>query len=208
MCFMNCLKSFFLLFEHLNDYHICLISLPFLLQEKNYKKVCNVFVSIALSMCLLVLLKGTLKIPHPKYSHTFAFPSGHAWMVLSVCYFLFKDKIKNYCIWTAVIMIIEFLVCLFGGHHNMTDMLGGLVLGLISIIFVELFNKYFNQSIFIRSGFALLFSIVVYLIIYYISNAKVYANNNIGGLLLYSMLAIIFCGIELASHKNKKFKRI
>lgn len=188
---MQIIKSFFMLFNHINDYHMVLFAFPILLQQKDKTKTYNTFFNIALSLCILVLIKGTLRIPHPKYTHTFAFPSGHCWMMLSASYFLFKDIVKKYLYYVIALCIIEAGVCIFGGYHTMTDICGGFVLSAITIVFIEVFNKKFYNNQMIKTLFLTMFAILVFIVIFF--KAPNYAKNSIGGFLFYYILAISFC---------------
>ena len=50
---MQIIKSFFMLFNHINDYHMVLFLLPILLQQKDKSKVYNAFFKIEKSLTAL-----------------------------------------------------------------------------------------------------------------------------------------------------------
>ena len=187
---MHIMKSFFMLFNHINDYHMVLFLLPILLQQKDKSKVYNAFFKITLSLCILILVKGSLRIPHPKYTNTFAFPSGHCWMMLTASYFLWKELVKKYLYFVFTLCAIEAGVCLFGGHHIITDVCGGFILSAIAIVFIEILDKKVRFNMMVRMICLTLFAIFVFYLIYL--KAQNYAIKSIGEFLFYYILTIAF----------------
>lgn len=188
---MNIIKSFFMFFNYLNDLHVILASLPFLWMNRKDINVQRIFISLLYSFALLVLVKGSFRIPHPQYTHTFAFPSGHCWMMLATSYFVFKSLLKEkkqYLFWTSFFVFIEAGVCICGGYHTFFDCVGGIIFSSVSVIMIECLYKKV-KSIKINAVLCSVFAICVYYIIWQL--APNYANRSLGTMFLYMFIIVI-----------------
>ena len=142
------------LFKTLNNYNewkITLSLLPILILQ--YKKdkhsvFCSVFI-IFISYMMMFLTKGSLRITHPIYTHTYSFPSGHCWVIPLFLYAFLRsilnDKKKCF-IWWFIYSIIEIFICTYGGYHTIIDCLGGAIGCLCSLIIIERFIKTINYK--------------------------------------------------------------
>ncbi len=120
--------------------------LIFLIYKKQYIKAKIFVITLGLGIIISQILKYTIQRPRPEtmtiLKEGFSFPSGHA--TISIIFFgmliyLFKDKIKNQTlkyifitINTSLIILISFSR-LYLNVHWLTDVLAGLILGLICI---------------------------------------------------------------------------
>ena len=132
--------------NHVDEFKLIYFCLPLLYLEykKNNKEVFLAFFKIFLSFNLSVLVKGVLRIPHPVYTHTFAFPSAHCWMVpfaiYAILFCLIQEK-KICIIWTVFAGLMEIFICVYNAHHTLLDCFGGLTCCLISLVVIELYLK-------------------------------------------------------------------
>ena len=191
--------------NHVDEFKLIYFFLPLLYLEykKNNKEVSLAFFKIFLSFNLSVLVKGVLRIPHPVYTHTLAFPSGHCWIVPVTVYALLlcliKEK-KTCILWTLFAGFMEIFICVYNAHHTLFDCFGGLILGLASLFLIELYLKHFNYK---KLIFADVLSIISVLIVNQLS--PVYLKNSMIGILLWFFVSHIL--YIYPSLKNKVLKK-
>jgi len=119
----------------------------FLYISKNKEYIFPFFISIGSASILDSILKIIFNRPRPSISFyaesNASFPSGHATIVVAffgfICYFLIKNskKNRNKILYIIAFVIISALVGfsrLYLGAHYLTDVLGGFLLGLISLL--------------------------------------------------------------------------
>lgn len=103
--------------------HFYLVIIPFLLWflmgkwEKNFRIVA----CLGVGVLILVTVKGILRIPHPKYTHTFSIPSGHTYMTMllwgGVIFEIFKDRFIQYMLLFLIGCLEAWRVVYFGFHE-------------------------------------------------------------------------------------------
>lgn len=124
-----------------------IILLAFLISKKQYIKTKIFVIALGLGVILSQVLKYIIKRPRPEtmtlLKNGYSFPSGHVTISLiffGMLIYLFKDKIKNqtlkyiFIIANILLILLISFSRLYFNVHWPTDILAGLLLGLICII--------------------------------------------------------------------------
>ena len=189
-----------------NEFTIILTLLPFLAVEckKDCKSVSIAFFTLFLLYAMFVLVKGTLRVPHPIYTHTYAFPSGHCCIVPAAAYAFFKcllkDK-KRYLKWTLFVVVVKVAISLIGGHHNFKDCAGGVVCLVVFLVIIELYIKHMN---YIKLIFGYVFVVAIVLLIHKLT--PVYCRGIIHALITFALPSLIlwvYPDVKKYLHKKK-----
>jgi undecaprenyl-diphosphatase len=139
---------------------ISLILLVFLIYKRQYIKTKIFVIAIGLGIIISQTLKYITHRPRPEnmliIKDGFSFPSGHATLSIiffGILIFIFQDKIKNNIIKYTFITLNIILISLISfsriylNVHWLTDVLAGLLLGLICIISsIIIVKKYFPKK--------------------------------------------------------------
>ncbi len=130
--------------------------LGFLVVNKKKNYIIPFFVSIGFASVSDYIIKNIFERPRPDVGvyveHGFSFPSGHSTIVIAfygfIAYFLIRniEKIKNKIIiifFTIILALIVGFSRIYLGAHYLSDVMGGLLLGLfalfLSIAITEIF---------------------------------------------------------------------
>ena len=188
-----------------NEFTIILTLLPFLAVEckKNCKSVSVAFFTLFLLYAMFVLVKGALRIPHPVYTHTYAFPSGHCCIVPAAAYAFFKcllkDK-KRYLKWTLFVVVVKVAISLIGGYHDVKDCAGGVACLVVFLAIIELYIKRMN---YIKLIFGYVFVISVVLLVHKL--APTYCIVTIHALVEFGLATLILWVYpDLKRYYNKR----
>lgn len=131
---------------NVNDTKMLIAFMPFvawLLYKKQYDKIERYVVTITLCLIFHIALKGTLKIPHPVHTNTFAFPSGRVYMFMAIIVALCMELMnkKKALILSLSLTILESVLVCVNNHHTIIDAVGGFV-----ICGIQLLAIYFAYS--------------------------------------------------------------
>lgn len=138
---------------------ICVIFIFILCLFLFRNKIINTVFSLNLLFLLLLRtsLKNTFKRPRPIYSlikvpTDYSFPSGHTLFAVGfyglIIYFIWKTNISKfykYILTFVISMLIIFIGIsrIYLGVHYFSDVIGGLILGILSLIlFINIYKKY------------------------------------------------------------------
>lgn len=188
---VSIIKNVFMFFNYFNDLHILLAAFPFLWISRTEINVRRLFISLLYSFTFLFLIKGSLRIPHPQYTRTFAFPSGHCWMMLSTCYFVFKAILKEkqqYIFWTGFFSFIEAGLCISAGYHTFFDCAAGLFLSALFVWIINFINQKIS-SLKVNTLISVVFSMCVYVLITHLAPA--YADKSFITIIIYIAFIVL-----------------
>jgi len=128
-----------------------LITVLLLYHKKTYQRTKIFILTIGISVIISQVIKHIIQKPRPInqliIETGYSFPSGHATIAMAffgILIYLFKDEIKNKLIKHLFIIINILLILLISfsriylNVHYLSDVLAGLILGLICI-FVAIF---------------------------------------------------------------------
>ncbi len=117
----------------------------FLYISKNKEYLFPFFISIGSTTILDYVLKFAFNRPRPSMSlyieSNASFPSGHSSIIVAfigfICYFIVKNSKKNKALYIITCIVICLLVGvsrLYLGAHYLSDILGGFLLGSVSLL--------------------------------------------------------------------------
>lgn len=112
--------------------------------DKTREKFLNFTAFVVNSYWIVNMLKGILQVPLPKYPDTFAFPSGHVYMTVTIiAALLFEIMPRKYTYLTIfLISLAEGFRVVHGGYHSTIDVIGTIPICFAQIvIFYELMPK-------------------------------------------------------------------
>lgn len=169
------------------------------------------FLSFIINAAWIVsLIKGILQVPLPQYPNTFALPSGHTYMKMSVMLAVMQIivvKNKPFAYSVGIIFgLLEGLRTIYYGYHSVPDVLAAVSICFIQgLLFYEIIFKYKLSNVTLILGI-IMNPVVVFIMKYHAP------QYNIAG--LYNMsytaitaLVILFIGRKVFSRwsQNNKF---
>lgn len=131
-----------------------------LIKNKKYFKI--FIIANLIGVILNNLVKIIIRRPRPtqtmplSYEDSYSFPSGHSMMSSIfyglIIYYIFK-YVKNRKLKVFLSTLLTIIIIMVGisriylGVHYVTDVLGGIILGIIYLfVFTKLLNKYENKA--------------------------------------------------------------
>ena len=139
----------------------------YFLIKKQYQSICYIIGLQSFAHVCRTALKVLFQIPHPTFTHTYAFPSSEVIMeVTTICslfYFAFKNRIFFFVSFVVMCIYASWRVIYFG-WHNLTDCVGGCisVAILFAIYFLVLKKKFsLKQLLFFNFYFPFVVSVLL-----------------------------------------------
>lgn len=172
--------------------------------KKHYESVCYIVGLQSFAHVCRTILKVIFQIPHPTFSHTYAFPSSEVIMeVVTVCslfYFACKNRIILFSSFVLMCVYASWRVIYFG-WHNLVDSIGGSVFAFVILMlyFLVLKKKLtLKQLLFFNFYFPFIVSVLLR------PRSEMYITDNTYKAFVPCSFACLVCYITLYVIENWK----
>ena len=203
---LDVLLNFIKDFSYENYYlHLMAIFFLYFLIKRQYKSIFYIIGLQSFAHVCRTIFKVMFHIPHPTFSHTYAFPSSEVIMeVVTICslfYFAFQNR-KVFLISFVVMCVYASWRVIYFGWHNLTDSIGGCVFTavILALYFLVLKKKLtLKQLLFFNFYFPFIVSVLLR------PRSEMYITDNTYKAFIPCSFACLICYILLYAIENMRY---